>query len=392
MSKRRFGTVIVCATLAAAGLGARPRGEPIGSAASAQREVPQYLALRTPPELLATGTGDHEAETRAYYAAWGAPPTLDAFRQIYGFDAPRADVAGAVYYNAGDLGLGRELRCVARGDGVRACYVRNYGGFTVPAAAALEDAARRRNPIATVAMAFEPSRGPENAVNYVAYDGAGRQLLSLALDTVGLNTAIPFNCLNCHGGIYDLQSHRVTQASFLPADLPTFEYASFRGYSRREQENELRRINAHVYEIALASPETPRPIVDLIDGWYGGPGWVRVPSARFHDDFVPEGWRGHEEVYTKAIRPFCRSCHVAAGPPLDSYDSTFQPNVPLMHYTRSATYGTVCSLHTMPSAEIPMKGFWASNAPALLLQELTRAYGTTITRPLTCPKPGYLTP
>jgi len=30
-----------------------------------------------------------------------------------------------------------------------------------------------------------------------------------------LNQAIPFNCINCHGGIYDRATHRVGQASFL---------------------------------------------------------------------------------------------------------------------------------------------------------------------------------
>jgi hypothetical protein len=66
--------------------------------------------------------------TAAYYATIAAPATLDAFRTKYGMGG--ADEVAAVYFNKGDLGLGRDMHCryyiFPFVDTGVACYVTNY--------------------------------------------------------------------------------------------------------------------------------------------------------------------------------------------------------------------------------------------------------------------------
>src|SRR6266478_3205837 len=65
----------------------------------------------------------------------GAPATFDQFKFIYGCGLPptifTTDEAMAIYYNAADLGIGREMHCKSfnqLGLTGKVCYVSNYYG------------------------------------------------------------------------------------------------------------------------------------------------------------------------------------------------------------------------------------------------------------------------
>ncbi len=195
------------------------------------------------------------AETQAYYAATAAPTTLSAFMSQYGFAADGANETAASYYNNGDLAVGRAMHCRATTTpaGGLACYVSNFGSFDGDpnvAIAALETAAA--TPIATVAMVYSPPITAPNAVSFVVYNPAGALQDSAQLDTHGDNTAIPQNCINCHGGAssYDATTHAATGARFLPFDPAAFEFGSAAGFTLLDQQDQIRALDQLVLDAA----------------------------------------------------------------------------------------------------------------------------------------------
>jgi hypothetical protein len=129
-------------------------------------------------------------EAAAYYAGIGFPnpDSLDEFRSRNGFNSG-GDVQ-AVYFNEGDLRLGREMHCKQNGPRL-ACYVSNYGPPPFLAnpppghrntdwpntqdalAAAVNGPNGHDQPFATVAMEFSPDP-PETDVTAIVheFDGA----------------------------------------------------------------------------------------------------------------------------------------------------------------------------------------------------------------------------
>jgi hypothetical protein len=351
-------------------------GEHVGSTSSALTTPHEYLGFFT-PDGFTNNSQAAQAETKAYYDTWGASPTLDAFKQKWGFSAIGAVVAGAVYFNAGDLGLGREMHCVQRAsDGARSCYVSNYGVgangkpiFNGDPTSALNDAAFRAHSFATVAMRWNPTAPAADQVQFVVYGPDGNQQLFAQLDNVGYNAAVPFNCLNCHGGSYDVTTHHFTSpARFLPFDIASFKYASFPGYGRADQEDQFRQLNEHVEAIAVAQGGDGQRIADLIDGWYGGKMAVSTSTSKFNDAFVPAGWTGHESVYSGIVAPFCRECHTAVGHDFSAYGGS--QGMFGDAWKRANLRAASCALYSMPLAEVPLARFWSSPAPSILTSEL----------------------
>lgn len=317
-------------------------------------------------------------DTAQYYAAIGAPPTLAAFKQKYGFDAPTGDEVGAIFYNEGDLGIGREMHCKSFRDGVeptlgRVCYVNNYGVdaahkpvFGGDVTSAVNDAAFRRNKFATVAMVKNSPFGSLRGINFIVYDANGNLSNIAQLDSTGQNVSIPNNCLNCHGGTYNTQTKIVTDAHFLPFDPDAFKFASFQGYSFNDQQEYFRRLNEHVYN---AGP-TPA-IQEIIDGWYGGAGRVSTPGAKMNAEFIPSSWtsnpnadkrRLETQVYSKVYKRFCRTCHLTNRLDLNTAAGFFAQSALIV--------ADACSAKTMPHAEHVMKNFWTSSARGHLVNAM----------------------
>jgi hypothetical protein len=307
------------------------------------------------------------AETQAYYAATAAPATLTEFLAKYGLDAPGLPME-ARYYNAGDLGIGRHMKCAkfptAAGEGF-ACAVENYGLFGGLESDAISQlVSPAATPLATVAMVYTPPATAPNAVTFVAYSGGGARLDQAQLDTQGDNMSIPGNCLNCHGSSasYDPATHAVTGARFLPFDPAAFDYANVAGATRHEQEEAFRRMNEMVGagEPALGDGE-------LVDGLYNGQ--VDTVGNTADTRFVPAGW-SHDgtqaKVYREVVAPYCRSCHASQGPGhvvLDFTDATEMKGM------AAQVAKSVCNRNdlAMPNAEQTLRRFWQGRARAYLV-------------------------
>lgn len=114
---------------------------------------------------------DGGSDPAQYYTSIGATgDTFAAFRQRNGFDVPLGANAPvrAVYFNAGDLNLGRDMNCLANASGL-ACYVSNHTGLDVngkpifsddPTAAFAAMNNSQSVPFATVAMEGGAVIGP----------------------------------------------------------------------------------------------------------------------------------------------------------------------------------------------------------------------------------------
>jgi len=362
-----------------------------------------------------------QAATQNYYTTIGAPSTLGGssstpgtFKTTFGFYSA-TDVANAKYYNAGDLGIGRDMYCWsflanlagARG---RACYVTNYGVTGTPPApqfgldpqTVIAQVIAGTNPVATVAMIYNPTL-VTNPVQFIVYSGTGGLLDFAALDNVGLtaiahpttpsnaNVNIPNNCLTCHGTSSTYTpvtsgASVVAGAYFLPFDpaanvsAPTanlvFSNAS-PAYEQGPMLVQMAELNAHVYATD-PSPATQA----FLNGAYhttAGP----TGTSTFDDTYVPAGWTspatgstltagGSTELYNELIKPYCRTCHLSNTTGLDwSTEIEFQPFAPV-----AWTY--VCGAEApMPNSLQAQNRLWASPARAHLTNAFNLAGACT---------------
>lgn len=325
-------------------------------------------------------------ETMEYYEEIGAPPTLDAFKHEYGFGnpGPLSDEVSAVYFNAGDLGTGREMHCKSKlqlgNPPIRACYVSNYGDgvrdFGGDPQAAVNraidgfESGAHHGAFATVAMVYVPPITADNSVRFIVYDEDGKLKYDAQLDSTGYSKAIPHNCISCHGGAtYDPATNRVSGASlnpkrkqvraarFLPFDLDAFEYSTKAGYTRADQEESFRKLNRHVY---FAGPSDAT--VELIDGWYGS-GGVHIAGTTADTSFVPGTFARRAvdaKIYRSVVAPYCRACHVSQTGIFSFVDSDdFKDAGGLINVA-------TCGTKSMPHAEVTQRRFWASPARAYL--------------------------
>jgi len=315
-----------------------------------------------------------EAATALYYITAGLPSTLDGFKQAYGF--PTNEVT-AVYYNAADLGFGREMHCksfdVLLDKGV-ACYVKNYGNFAgqgaFPAtpANALSLAHGGVGQFATVAMVYTPPNILPNAIKFVVYDANGVRTNVAPLDSTGAHKSVPHNCLACHGlnssaGLGGTAVIAVsTDARFLPFDPYSF---TFRSPSDFEAQREnFRKLNALVALTPL-SPETSK----FLKGLYGGKD-PSDPTAVSVSDFVPPAWKTTREdriVYEGVIKPHCRGCHMTSTSTFYDFDSPADLAPSYMHTVPCQAD------HRMPHAEQTLRNFWDSGARSFLAQRYNLA-------------------
>jgi hypothetical protein len=351
------------------------------------------LVLPSHPTWLTLHEGRGQVSTpdlvSAYYSSIGAVIgpnfqliTLEQFKHRFGFDA--GDTARAVYFNAGDLEFGRDMHCIYNGilpssplpplpfSPAAACYVTNYGktpeGSPGPGGdphEALNDAIDGVDPIATVAMTWGPTFG-DQAVRFYVFDANGQLSRAAVLDSEGAKF-VPTACTSCHGGKVEIQPSSassprtpvVTGASFLPFDVFSFGYSDRPGYSMADQQEAFRRLNEIVKETHPNANNPNDPIVDFIQGMYGGN--VNVAGAQAQDTYVPVGWRDpfvthsgdRSNYYDVIIAPYCRTCHLARQDPgLD-----FTQFRDFLERYRSVQ-GVICGSHLMPHAEVPFKRFW----------------------------------
>lgn len=321
------------------------------------------------PWLARPGGAGSEPAAQAYQRSWGYERgDLEAWKRSNRF-GERSE-ARAVYFNAGDLALGRDMHCAAYGrtsDGrdevdpdaawvnqsSLACYVSNHGprpgqaGFP-NARAAIADAISQHQPFATVAMElWGGGAGQRGHVRFFAFGEDGRAVTRVVLDGEGPKF-MPDACLSCHGGRYDPVNGSVEGAAFLPFDVHSFQFSETDPqYSLAAQDAVFRRLNDMV---AQSRGDDWRYPNDLITDFIAG-------LSQHGADYVPASWSKAPALYRDVVRPYCRTCHLAARPDVISSSDAFLSFKPRLELT-------LCGLFTMPHAEVPYKKFWASTNPS----------------------------
>jgi len=348
---------------------------------------PNPMSICGTSRWLCFGKASGLAVADAYYATINAPDSFDDWKRQFGFPIdPRARNSGetvAFYYNEFDLRLGREMHC-RRVDASSkvACYVTNHGcGFSESPACAslssdtkaaggaagdppepsLENTVNQVQPIASVAMVYDPSNpglfgGPAFGVQFYVYKGDGTRLNQVALDSEGAKN-VPQLCTSCHGGIVKLERDSTTNqlnakvqgAHFLPFDLDAFLYSEQKEFTRSAQEGAFGTLNS----LVLSTSPNPGPIQELIEGWYAG------PTGTFNGGFVPGDmgtpgdWAAEpqREMYERVVKPYSRGCHITDNQfPFATYAQFMSAHFTIQSFS--------CGNHGMPNAEVDLKRFW----------------------------------
>jgi hypothetical protein len=192
------------------------------------------------------------------------------------------------------------------------------------------------------------------------YVGESREPTA-ALDKEG-DKPVPQMCMACHGGDNSTAATAIQGASFLPFDLGSFRYSADAGFTRPDQEEAFRKLNAFVRSLS-PNPRNPHdPIRQWIDGMYSND--VNVPNTVSRDDSVPQGWNAQRGPYLNFIAPYCRSCHVAVRN--EKFDLTRHADfysLPLL------VRDDVCHRRVMPHAQVPFEKMWASPVAVLVLDD-----------------------
>jgi hypothetical protein len=412
--------------------GQRPNGQPC------------FLSKKGPIQYPPDPDPTHRTEPERYYQTIIPDPehektTLAEWKSANGFGpADGSGDARAIYYQEGDLAIGRDMNCKSSGpeecractqdrraciatckdqfdfcddlpkNCVReytscladcpecdakcsstkiACYVTNYGPApgSMPNQdfpngypdenAALQDAVAaklgqaHRGAFATVAMEYTSPASASNSVRFYVF-GPGpdeKRAGAAVLDSEGAKD-VPRMCMACHGGSYNENTHSVRGASFLPFDLSSFHYSRTPGFTRADQEEEFRKLNAIVRDTNPNPLSNNDPIRKLIDVWY--PTGVYKPNSKAHTELAPPGWRGQESGYFSLVAPYCRACHIASNPlDFSSYEN-FDNNA-------ESIRADSCRSYSMSHAEVPFKRLWAGTAlhildnPTFLLPSLS---------------------
>lgn len=416
--------VLAAAVLTACGAGKGNPGDTYPNAPTTSTAVsgPNSFLLFPNPQVQSGGSlqTDTTAYAQAYYAAvdpTNAEDTLAKWKVVNGFGTspgPLGEMT-VVVGDTHDLGYGRRMTARQNTDGTIAVMVDNYvvssatssyGTYThlnVEAAAAQD----KRWFIGTTAIEYRPAPGVAPGTNCRAcfakfsfFDPAGNRALAVNLDGRGAK-AMPGICVNCHGGRDD----PLTPATGSPTGLPlfpllqntaslargdlaahyhelkvdSFDYSTASGYTRADEEANLKTINKIVlcsYPLAAASayPEDACRPAALANEWQGGNdiyiknayGGNGMPNATYSDTYVPPAWlsAGQSTLYQGVLVGYCRTCHILRG-------TGMQPDVDLSNYTTFATYADRIDNHVfdrgnMPLAKFVYDRFWATTSPDTL--------------------------
>lgn len=318
------------------------------------------------------------AQAQGYYAAvdpdderltLGAWWTKNGF--IFGPDGLPTNAVRTSYLNDNDLGSGRDMYFLQRGDGTVAAYVTNYGLFDQNHGNA-DLAAGRINPGATVCMEYGPveGAGTTRIVKFFVYAGGNGADTAPRVEAADLDgfepKFVPNLCLNCHGGNYfpaDPAAPTFAEinagASFRELDIATYKFPGGRLLANAAEKQAFREQNLIVKGAAAADTITIQPIKDLIAGWY--------PAASTEQDntFTPAGWVGapQQDLYHNVVKQSCRTCHVALDADPSDNGLGWISYAQLEGRRDFMPFFVLCDGRIMPHAVITYRNFWLSAGP-----------------------------
>lgn len=401
--------------LAACGGGGSPGDVHPGTSAGQVAGEPNAFLLFPNPQVQPDGSlqTDTPAYAQAYYAAIdpnNTKDTLAKWKAANGFDTGTGTQVTAIFGDSRDLGFGRRMTARQNADGTLAFLVENYlvkTGAAYGFSPLNLEAAIVRDPKSLVYVAaVEFSPGPAGGVSFTKFFNFNI-VTSVRENTVNLDgrgdKAMPGPCLTCHGGRADalmppdasgkprfnlLQNAVSRTRGDVQGQLPPFEVGDFQfsatpGYTRAEQEAQLKTMNRMI----LCSYPLPAPSMfaedacrrpassgewqgtaaALVKASYGGDG---LPNPAYGDAYAPASWAaaGQTPLYTTAVAPACRACHLMRGTGMQSdIDLTtyekFQPYA-------QRTYSTVVNRGNMPLAKVPYDAFHGSSGENVLAEFL----------------------
>jgi hypothetical protein len=253
-------------------------------------------------------------------------------------------------------------------------------------AAFADDAAARSNPNATVCMEFSTVEGdtsttpPRKIVKFFVYndaagDGVAERQLAADLDGFGARF-VPGLCINCHGygpngGYFDPIPAAINDvdigASFRELDLATYHFPGNRVTPNAAEQAATRAQNVMIRDTAVATPASATqnpvsrgPIVDLINGWYGG--------AVQDNTFTPTNWKSpgsgstqSEGLYQDVIKVSCRTCHIAFDSANNANGRDWNRYDQMTSLARRSTiqsYAVESGFRLMPHALVTFRNFW----------------------------------
>ena len=272
--------------------------------------------------------------TQSYTGETPATFTLNKWKQLNGFNA--SNTLNVQYFNGGDLGLGRDMNCVAqpqlegaRGTGAMACYVSNFGKIGGGAAHAFAELARSKstsNPskeFATVAMEYRPNAA-RNKVRFFVFDSQsnGGKLVTgpkIVLDNSN-GQEQPGLCLACHGGKLtnpnDANLINITGTHFLPFDQFSLEFAT--AEQRAAAQPILAQMNKLVHKAEkatygqTAALASEKQIWQYLEGSYTPS--ITDAAPVMVDTFTPAPFNNNDadrNLYHTVTKQYCRGCHMS---------------------------------------------------------------------------------
>ena len=333
-----------------------------------------------------------QCEADNYYAAVDPEGKRKTLSDWIAANPPLAGTTemNARYYNTGDLGVGRDMHCWYTAQGA-SCYVSNFGAAFVANPFTQEEALQQTvhhedlgiGPVATVAMEWrevcpivngQPDctvpHPHEDEVQFFTFGPDGQRINKVQLDSEG-EKPVPGNCITCHGGTYDLATHKVKNANFLPFDTCAFAFSSEHGYTLADQQHTFQQLNLLVW---ITQPEDRGGggITEFLEGVY------RVGNQPFGTDiqderWVPSIWQGSlalEQAYLEVAKPYCRACHLSRETKGHTLD-------PFLLQSAAGPFACTSNFHLMPHAERTQNRFWQSSARATLINAANE--GTLVT-------------
>jgi PKD repeat protein len=387
------------------------------AASTAPQGLNRFLLFPNPVSM---NSGGFETNTTTYADAYyraidptNLKDTIDKWKTQNSFGSGTGTEKLAVFRDAKDLGYGRRMTGRQNTDGTVAFYVENYnvapnGASGYASILNVEAAINRDTRWHVGTNAIEWSSTPCTASDPVDCSGAvrfakyynfsskdGTRQLAVDLDGNGLK-AMPGPCITCHGGRGDpltpdegnpakprfpLVENSVSrkrgdvQARLHGMNVDSFDYSpDIAGFSKSDQQATLKQFNQWILctyplagaatgaedtcRVAAGPNEWQGTAAEMIKSWYGGPG---MSNGTFLDTYVPTGWQASASVYTGAVAPFCRTCHILRG-------TKNQDDIDFMTSTKFLGYADRIKAHvfdrgTMPLALIVYDDFWSTNAP-----------------------------